>query len=1086
MPCFTYLRVIPVLFGTLLCLLVFHGCVQPTADKPAEELWADNMDDAAFFDQWTQKAANFTFAGQYDSALICYQLMEARALQLQATEMYVLLRTARAGLYGSLMQPDSAYQLLHATLGVLAQQQLAQDTLAIPVLRSLSSYFHGRNLFDSTRYYQHKIYEIGRSRYPEGHAFFANYYNDLGVLFFQNNQLDSAIVYLNNSLRIRRQLYGPDDVSLCAPYHNLLVCYARQGDWEQQLACGKRALEIARHAKPTDREVLAKSLSNLAASYGGRGAIRMAEKLEREALAIREDLYPPHHPQIARSFSNLGGYAGERGDYEQEVLLLQKAIRIYEQDPQGALNDLPGTYLNLGYAYGALGKAEEQLHSYLLASELMEQVYGPDHLLTAMAYHNLAVAYLGQEATQQALEYEQKAYDIRRANMQAGNTELINSTSYMGRLMHERGNLRTAAAYYAQTQQLLDSVSQQKTQLLPAYMEIYVSVYASHFLESGRIQAAIDSLHALLRAVEGQNRSTPLEEQVWLSPAYYPVIIGTYRGLIRAQHAAWQQWQGPQYLQAMVDTYARLLRFIQQIYPTFERGGSRLSWIRQLRKGPEAEVVLSAACRLWEQGALPEETVLFIFQQTKAIELLAAYSDQQARYEVYIPDSLLKKEGELRVDLAYYQQRLAQFSQSPAHQSQAGSLRERVFQLHRQRDTLRKQLQVRFPAYYQRQYEWPVASAETIQHSILQPPGSRLLEYYWGNEQVFLLSMDACGLSVHAIGHSDSLRQDLYTFRQMLEQRPDRPNRAHLLQAYSQQATALFQRLVEPALSAETDEQLILIPDGPLDQLPFEILLDQAPGPGASYGEFPYLIRRYRIHYGYSSALLTASSAFSAANLKAFAGFVPFYEHLSHHYDERLQSTGQIAQLMGGAVLGAEEASPAAFIAASQTYRILHFAGIGVSDSLHPTSAYLLFSDLHSPAKPSLPTLAEEDLPDERRALYVYAMEALRLRAELVVLAGCETAVGPYQYGAGSLSIGSAMRRAGCGSVVASLWPVMERPTNALMRDFYAFLKAGLPKDEALRQAKLHFLQSQDELHPYYWGGFVLVGKSAPLENNLP
>ncbi|MBI3948955.1 MAG: CHAT domain-containing protein [Acidobacteria bacterium] len=48
------------------------------------------------------------------------------------------------------------------------------------------------------------------------------------------------------------------------------------------------------------------------------------------------------------------------------------------------------------------------------------------------------------------------------------------------------------------------------------------------------------------------------------------------------------------------------------------------------------------------------------------------------------------------------------------------------------------------------------------------------------------------------------------------------------------------------------------------------------------------------------------------------------------------------------------------------------------------------------------------------------------------------------------------------------------------MKTFYRNLNRGLSKDEALRQAKLALLKSQQRVwhHPSFWAPFVLVGES--------
>lgn len=60
---------------------------------------------------------------------------------------------------------------------------------------------------------------------------------------------------------------------------------------------------------------------------------------------------------------------------------------------------------------------------------------------------------------------------------------------------------------------------------------------------------------------------------------------------------------------------------------------------------------------------------------------------------------------------------------------------------------------------------------------------------------------------------------------------------------------------------------------------------------------------------------------------------------------------------------------------------------------------------------------------------------------------------------------------------MTTLWKVADEPTAAFMDQFYYFLSRGFSKAEALRRAKLKFLESGTELaHPYYWAAFVVNG----------
>jgi len=102
---------------------------------------------------------------------------------------------------------------------------------------------------------------------------------------------------------------------------------------------------------------------------------------------------------------------------------------------------------------------------------------------------------------------------------------------------------------------------------------------------------------------------------------------------------------------------------------------------------------------------------------------------------------------------------------------------------------------------------------------------------------------------------------------------------------------------------------------------------------------------------------------------------------------------------------------------------------------------------------------------------------------DLVTLSACETGLGEVQYGDGLNSVARSFLGTGADAVVYSLWTVNDMSTTNIMEYFYTELKNGSTKNEALRQAKLKYLNnaSPENRHPYYWGGFVAAGNMASL-----
>jgi CHAT domain-containing protein len=106
----------------------------------------------------------------------------------------------------------------------------------------------------------------------------------------------------------------------------------------------------------------------------------------------------------------------------------------------------------------------------------------------------------------------------------------------------------------------------------------------------------------------------------------------------------------------------------------------------------------------------------------------------------------------------------------------------------------------------------------------------------------------------------------------------------------------------------------------------------------------------------------------------------------------------------------------------------------------------------------------------------------LNLHADLVVLSACQTARGRIGAGEGMVGMSWAFFIAGVPTMAASQWKVDSASTAKLMVDFHKRLKDGAPdsqtKARALRQASLALMKDPRYRHPYFWAGFVLMGRN--------
>jgi CHAT domain-containing protein len=148
-------------------------------------------------------------------------------------------------------------------------------------------------------------------------------------------------------------------------------------------------------------------------------------------------------------------------------------------------------------------------------------------------------------------------------------------------------------------------------------------------------------------------------------------------------------------------------------------------------------------------------------------------------------------------------------------------------------------------------------------------------------------------------------------------------------------------------------------------------------------------------------------------------------------------------------------------------YRYVHIAAHAFSFPNDPDRSMLLLSGPRSAGAAA-------------RVLTAAELANLKMGSELLVLAGCGTAVGRYEPGQGPLGFAFAALAAGNQAAVLSLWAVADDLTQRFMSVFFDRLKAGMRPSAALRATQRQFAHDPDPRinNPGTWAAFVLVGRS--------
>ena len=152
--------------------------------------------------------------------------------------------------------------------------------------------------------------------------------------------------------------------------------------------------------------------------------------------------------------------------------------------------------------------------------------------------------------------------------------------------------------------------------------------------------------------------------------------------------------------------------------------------------------------------------------------------------------------------------------------------------------------------------------------------------------------------------------------------------------------------------------------------------------------------------------------------------------------------------------------------AAVRNARVLHLATHGYFKSTSEDNIGLALSsrDENGNADPGFITLTE--------------LFGSAFNNDLVVISGCDTAMGREQAGVGMNSLTRGFLAQGVKHVISTLWPVSDRASAEFMRIFYRNLKASGQVSLALQQAQQEFRRNPLYRNPYYWSAYVLTTDS--------
>jgi tetratricopeptide (TPR) repeat protein len=843
--------------------------------------------------------------------------------------------------------------------------------------------------------------------------------------------------------------------------------YDALGQYDRSLDYYQHALAIHREIK--DRLGEGNDLNNLGWVYIHLGQFDLALKQQQQALAIFLEI--KNRLGEGSALGNLGLVYWEMGQYDRALEANQKALDI-----QREIKNRRGEGFvlgNLGVEYFRLGMYDQALEYHQQALALHRET--KDRRWEANELCNLGEVYHDLDRDEQSIDYNQQALTLhRQIKARSG---VASDLANLGKGYDGLGQYDRALEYYQQA--------------LAIHREIKDRIDEGEDLIG--LGLLYDDLGRYDQAINALQESLKICQEV----GYPEIIWRAQRGLgeVEAKLANYDE---------AIDHYRQALDTIEGLRAGLENKQSKSAYMKNKLFVYDELIELLRFLHEKDPAKGYDRDGLEIFERKQGRLFLEEMGQSGARNFAGLPEQVKSQETTLEDRLDKLQGDLTKVrSQSPLDQQRLQTLETELEQAGAEFQTLKAEIQSKYPDYYALKYPRP-ANLEELQTKVLKP-GEVLLVYGVMKDKtcLWVIGKEAFRLQTLPIGESD-LALKIAAFRRLVlkikdegEETPQGTGPEERDKLRREMYSLLIPDPVRPALAS--GHLLYIIPTGPLYSLPFEALETQAPGQ-----PLRYLVEDYAVAYLSSASLLKTlresqdrKQTQSPYPLLAFAnpryGNDPdakggdgsprglqtkAYREIMRGGFPELPETEDEARTIKEILKAPEQSNPLQVQEAASRSTVLN---LNQAAKLRDYR-YLVFA-CHGILPGQVDRILQPALvlshPEEDGYLTMGDVFCLQLNAELVSLSACNTGRGNEIKGEGVMGLTRAFMYAGTPAVSVTLWSIESESAAELDVGMYRNLSRKPGRAEALREIKLAMLHGQKGdgyRHPFFWAPLVVFG----------
>ncbi|MCK3685401.1 CHAT domain-containing tetratricopeptide repeat protein [Maribellus sp. YY47] len=880
-----------------------------------------------------------------------------------------------------------------------------------------------------------------------------------GYTLHAEGRYSDALDSFKLSLAYRKKIYGEQNYFLAQVYLAIGISYKAQGQNEKAL----QFYEVA------ERNYLLRNdsnLINLGRLYRNIGNVYRAKLDYNNALHYFNQALTIFLNQETIEYEDIYDANYAIAEIYSLTKEFNKALEILNKykDEADTFNRI--YYLELlGIIYQKIDNISLAKLYYEKNLDLVKSYYGKDHLQTAITYLNYSEFLTRISEYEEGLIVLNKAFDIIQKSQKKRGVELSRYYEYQAEFLRNKP---------VKSPSVLSFKQQKKRNLEDA------------------VQSYNESLKALYKK-DDELKIEDLTTDNCLSFTDCVVLLKAIADTYSEIATLNADTKDESYLNSLdhaLNFYKTTSNLIQRARMEISSDESKLQ-LAKLESSTFSKAIETAY--LAYEHNQDEEYLNLAFKNAEQMKSSAVFdkiSNDLAQQNSLIPDTLLELENKLNSTISTFNEKLFEEQNKDSVDSKlVEEYNSKIFEASKRRNELNRLLEEEYPDYYNLKYSTSMLGINDIQkklkkneaileYSISQTDStSKLFSFVVTKDNKFFTCQNISSekeQSLQYMFHFMTTPNFLFTHNQDSK-------------LYCQSANDIYTLLIQPFQYVIQNKDLIVIPDGQLNYIAFDGLIQSMPDTSQviDFSKLNYLIRDYNINYANSANIYFKNSNTKRHLKNRTLAFAPVYNSESFELSNARytlmplpgvqKEVDAIANTVKSDVFRGQEATEERFRELSQKYDILHLAMHAyINDSL-PAFSRLAFSPM--------PKTTNEEL-NKDGWLNTADIYNLNLRnTRLAVLSACNTGVGKMQKGEGLMSLSRGFLYAGCPSIVVSLWEVEDQAGTEIMTAFYKNLKKGKTKDEALRLAKIEYLDHSNSrlAHPHYWMSFKCIGDNSPL-----